>query len=453
MPNVTLKQTQPPFSRRILNVRAGPLLTAQAIDSVLVTERCLDEAPALPVNQAITSPAQDIIPIEPASEGSQSKYREDEEIQPLMAQPTSFVPIALEEPQSLGKRIPLIVKKRDPLEIAAAARAQSLLEIAEEERLLGLRLTPPEPLTPLIPALEAAGIKRANPAEVHHTPAPQSPHLMVPPPPIAESESEKPQQPLPTVSSSILAVSSRQRTKESRTVRLIKPRLSKLVERAHAQNLAHSTKVEPILVSEPAPLVSATSIPYQHLTTLVDIKDHTAQGGPIETPLAAAIVPPEPAATRPLPQETSVSTSTHPPVTKRIQPLKKTAPPAVKQTRNNLKGARNAFMGMALSYMENLQEVFEPVLFMAKNFHQIAQATLHIFVPLGSSWFLSHWNAEIQLQFWSGSSFSQLLNFMGVFMFCSFVWSLVWLASGNVKGQIQNSLKGFEKMGSQFFEK
>lgn len=115
------------------------------------------------------------------------------------------------------------------------------------------------------------------------------------------------------------------------------------------------------------------------------------------------------------------------------------------------RAARNSVIGMALAYIQRIEALFSPVLFLGRNIASVALALLHLAVPLGAAWILSRWTPAVQAQFWSGGAFEQALNFVGLWILCFFGWSLVCLLGSAIGRAAGRSLSHFQSEGEKFF--
>lgn len=114
--------------------------------------------------------------------------------------------------------------------------------------------------------------------------------------------------------------------------------------------------------------------------------------------------------------------------------------------------ARNSAIGMALAYAERLESLFNPVVFLGRNWTRIFLAVLHLAAPLGAAWLISHWSAAQQQNFWSGSAFEQAINFAGLLILCVFGWSVAWLVLSSIGLACARALGKFQEEGAKFLE-
>ena len=111
---------------------------------------------------------------------------------------------------------------------------------------------------------------------------------------------------------------------------------------------------------------------------------------------------------------------TKPQSIKRIIPLTTNDQPLIISTRNTA-------IGMALTYLDHVDQVLNPVYFLFQNLLTIFISLLHLFVPLTATWFLSHWNAPIENAFWGGPVWDKILGFISAWVVLMFFWSLIWI--------------------------
>lgn len=141
-----------------------------------------------------------------------------------------------------------------------------------------------------------------------------------------------------------------------------------------------------------------------------------------------------------------------------LEKTKSRSIPAVKDIRINEKSiplpvvtyAKNTAVGMALSYIERAEIVFMPVIFVVKHLGTLFAAALHIILPIMAAWFASHWNAQMEVAVWSGSSLSQAISFMALWMFGLASWSIVWLTFATILGKIKNSWSSYARHGETY---
>ena len=108
---------------------------------------------------------------------------------------------------------------------------------------------------------------------------------------------------------------------------------------------------------------------------------------------------------------------------------------------------RNAAVGMALIYLEQLDSIWRPLAFSARNAVLYLTALLHIFAPLLGSWFATHWNERIETAMWGGSASSNAISFMAAWLIMVFMWSIAWLALRSLSQGVLNATEGFSSAG------
>lgn len=134
----------------------------------------------------------------------------------------------------------------------------------------------------------------------------------------------------------------------------------------------------------------------------------------------------------------------------------KTAAPTSKQKKKNhsiFARLRNALIGMSLAYMERLESIAEPLLFIAKNYSTLLVGFLHLFMPVTFAWFISNWNEQLQSQFWGNHLAFNISSFISLTVVCAFPWSIFFLISKSLLSYISGAINQFANQGASYLEK
>lgn len=114
---------------------------------------------------------------------------------------------------------------------------------------------------------------------------------------------------------------------------------------------------------------------------------------------------------------------------------------------------RNALIGMSLAYLERLESIGSPMLFIAKNSSTLLLGFMHLFMPIACAWFISNWNESLQEQFWGNSIAFNAFSFISLAVVSAFPWSLLFLTSKGLLSYISGAINQFANQGASYLEK
>ena len=111
---------------------------------------------------------------------------------------------------------------------------------------------------------------------------------------------------------------------------------------------------------------------------------------------------------------------------------------------------RNAALGMALTYLDQVDQVLKPVYFLVQNLLSILISALHVAIPLACAWFFTHWNEQIEIAVWTGPLWDQFLSFFSAWLLSMFLWSLVWISTKNIIAITFAGLTNYAQIGGTY---
>lgn len=117
-----------------------------------------------------------------------------------------------------------------------------------------------------------------------------------------------------------------------------------------------------------------------------------------------------------------------PPVEQALAIPQKNVPKTSPVPLTALSSARNAAVGMALTYVERLDSIRRPLALSARNSGLYLAALLHISMPLLATWFATHWSERVEGVMWGGSAIANAASFGAAWLIMLFIWSMLWLA-------------------------
>lgn len=113
--------------------------------------------------------------------------------------------------------------------------------------------------------------------------------------------------------------------------------------------------------------------------------------------------------------------------------------------------ARNAMLGLALSFFEDFQShILGPVAALWRHRGAFISAMLHVMVPFVLTYAFAHWNPYMQAIFLEGGVVSNIGKLCWLFVVSSFVWTLIFILGLRVLQTFKFDWARFERIGRGF---